>query len=317
VTPRALQGGKQEGADERGDPAIPPRLLLTRFLLGAGIELGPGHAPLDLPFGGVEVTYVDRWDPVENRELFPELGPDAGFPQPGIVANLDVEKLGAIASESQDFVIASHILEHLADPLGQLADIHRVLRIGGVALILLPDRRFTFDFGRAPTSLQHLIDDHRSGTTTVSDEHVEDFIRNTEPWQEGWDLPAHRDEKEQYFDFHRRRSIHAHCWTEDEFVPVLVHTVTAMGMRWNLEDALFVEDVPGALEFGLVLRRVPPSQDGLDCARRVELAYEHLWRRSLASRANPVPVPPPGAHSEEAALRRLYRKGRSVLHRLR
>jgi SAM-dependent methyltransferase len=279
---KSPEGGDNPVSAAADEAAISPRLLLTRYLVGVGLELGPGHAPLELPFGGATVSFVDRWEPRENRELFPELGDQAPFPKPGIVADLDVDKLSFVPRESQDFVIASHILEHLADPLGQLADIHRVLRIGGVALILLPDRRYTFDLHRPATPLRHLIDDHRVGMTTVSNEHVEDFIRNTGGWEERWDMPENREERERFFDLHRRRSIHVHCWTQDEFLPVLVYTSASMDMWWNLEDALFVEDVPGGFEFGLVLRRTQSGRDAHENARRLELEYEHLRRRSLA-----------------------------------
>src|SRR5436190_9220256 len=119
------------------------RRALARHLHGDGLELGPGHAPFPLP-AGVRVRYVDRWSPAENEALFPELD-DPTFPVPDIVADLDRDRLGAVEDATVDFVVASHVLEHVADPLALLADIHRVLRIGGVALVLLPDRRATFD----------------------------------------------------------------------------------------------------------------------------------------------------------------------------
>ena len=118
--------------------------LLARYLVGDGVELGPGHSPFPIPYSGTNVRYVDRWVPDTNRELFPELG-DATFPMPDIIADLDTDRLSALDDESQDFVIASHVLEHLANPLAMLGEIHRALRSGGVALVLLPDRRRTFD----------------------------------------------------------------------------------------------------------------------------------------------------------------------------
>ena len=111
--------------------------LLARFLAGDGVELGPGHSPFPIPYPGTNVRYVDRWVPDTNRELFPELG-EATFPMPDIVADLDTDRLSALDDESQDFVIASHVLEHLANPLAMLGEIHRVLRTWGVALVLLP-----------------------------------------------------------------------------------------------------------------------------------------------------------------------------------
>lgn len=262
--------------------AVPfePRLLLTRFVVGSGIEIGPGHVPFPLPFGGASTRYVDRWEPEDNRALFPELGDaGSGFVRPDIVADLDTDRLAAITDASQDYVIASHVLEHLAEPLGQLADIHRVLRPGGVVLILLPDRRHTFDRDRPPTALAHLVDEHRRGVVTVGDEHIEEFLRATGGWDDGWDEAARREA----FDLHRRRSIHVHTWAQQEFPEVLAHTILEMGMRWDLEDAIFVEDVADGFEFAMVLRRsvseLPPDV----LARRLADSWAHLMLRSQAA----------------------------------
>src|ERR1700692_473036 len=110
---------------------------------------------MPLPFPCVSVRYVDRWQPEENLALFTNLEAGATFPKPDIVANLDVDLLSGLADERQDFVIASHLLEHLANPLAQLEEIHRVLKPGGVVLVLLPDRRHTFDRKRSATPLAH------------------------------------------------------------------------------------------------------------------------------------------------------------------
>ena len=247
-------------------PTVERRVMLTRFLLGQGVELGPGHHPFPLPFGGATVRYVDRWEPTENRALFPELGEAASFPEPDVVANLDTDRLTSLPSESQDFVIASHVLEHLAEPLGQIEEIHRVLRDGGAVLILLPDRRHTFDLHRHPTSLDHLIAEYRQRVTAVDDEHLEEFMRNTDVWSPDWSEAERREAMET----HRRRSIHVHCWSESEFLPVLEHTMTAMGMRWELLDTLFVDEVPGSLEFGVVLRKTTvevPQEELVDHLR--------------------------------------------------
>jgi SAM-dependent methyltransferase len=270
-------------------PELPLRLVLTRFLAGRGIEIGPGHQPLALPFGGAEVRYVDRWEPDESRDLFPELGDGATFPEPDIVANLDTEGLGMLASESEDFVIASHLLEHLADPLGQLAEMHRVLKPGGVLLVLLPDRRHTFDRTRPPTPLDHLVEDHASGMRSVSDAHVEEFLRHTGGWDERFDDHADDEGRAAYFDRHRQRSIHVHCWTEHEFLDVLYHAVTAMDMRWELLDALLVEDVWGGFEFGYALRRCEwPSPSPLGVGARMRATYCALWERSFRTVTHPA-----------------------------
>lgn len=252
------------------------RGLLTRFLSGSGVELGPGHHPMPIPFPGVSVRYVDRWQPEENLALFTNLEAGASFPKPDIVANLDVDRLSALADESQDFVIASHILEHLADPLTQIAEIHRVVKPGGVVLVFLPDRRHTFDRKRSPTPLAHLIAEHRDRVTVVSDEHIEDYLRKTGVWDPSW-TPEQEHEQ---FELNRQRSIHVHCWSEDEFLPVIEYTIAEMGMVWELLDAMFVEDVPDGFEFGFVVRRSPATADPAVVAEKLRLSWQVLAAKS-------------------------------------
>ena len=67
------------------------------------------------------------------------------------------EKLDGLPDESCDFVIANHMLEHTRNPIGDnnRKDV-RVLRPNGILYLALPDKRFTFDAGRAVTSYEHL-----------------------------------------------------------------------------------------------------------------------------------------------------------------
>jgi hypothetical protein len=82
------------------------------------------------------------------------------------------------------------------------------------------------------------------------------------------------------FEVNRERSIHVHCWSEDEFLPVVEHTIVEMGMQWELLDAVFVEDVPDGFEFGFVMRRssvtTPPSVMG----EHFRLGWEVLRAKS-------------------------------------
>src|SRR5262249_36227440 len=63
-------------------------------------------------------------------------------------------------------------------------------------------------------------------------------------------------------ELHRRRSIHVHCWTEDEFVPVLEHGMRCMGHGWLLVDALSTGAAgSNGIEFGYVLRKTVDTVD--------------------------------------------------------
>jgi SAM-dependent methyltransferase len=64
-----------------------------------------------------------------------------------------------IANGSYDFVLSSHVLEHVANPVRALTEWIRVLRIGGVLVLVVPHREGTFDHRRPVTTLEHLVAD--------------------------------------------------------------------------------------------------------------------------------------------------------------
>jgi SAM-dependent methyltransferase len=227
------------------------RVALARHLVGAGIEIGPGHAPFPLAVAAASARYVDRWAPETSLALFPELE-GARFRAPDILLDLDRDGLGPLESESEDFVVAAHVLEHVADPLRLLGEIQRVLRPQGNAVVLLPDRTRTFDAGRPPTPLSHLVAEHEAGVTNVSDEHIVEFVTLVE----GRTEPP----TPELIELHRRRSIHVHCWTEAEFAEVVEYATGSLGQRWLLVDGVHTDD-PASVgsEFGLVLRKAAPG----------------------------------------------------------
>jgi SAM-dependent methyltransferase len=272
------------------------RRFLGRHLRGHGLEVGPGHLPYPLP-PNARVRYVDRWRPDENRERFPELGA-AAFPAPDVVANFDVDRLAPIADESCDFVICSHVIEHLADPIAFLGDINRVLRLGGVALLLVPDRRRTFDAGRSATPLAHLIADHQAGITEVDDEHMLDFLSKAGPEASYLGVPEEPAVRAHWFRWHRERSIHVHCWSEDEFPDVIAYGVRALGHAWELVDAV-ATDAQGSTgaEFGYVLRRATPAAPAGTWADR----FVNDWR-SWRHSGRPVFTRPPVVVQSRAVL---------------
>jgi hypothetical protein len=49
-----------------------------------------------------------------------------------------------------------------------------------------------------------------------------------------------------------------------------------MGMRWELLDAIFIEDAPGSLEFGMALRRSPDGAAPELLAARLGAAWAAL-----------------------------------------
>ena len=131
-----------------------------------GIEIGgpsevfrPG-SPLDL-YG--QVGHLDNcnfspstvWESHQEAE-YPF---DPGKP-PGRSIFCEGSDLAGVPDASYDFVLSSHNLEHLANPVKALAEWKRILRPRGALVLVLPDYRRTFDHRRTPTSVDHMMDDY-------------------------------------------------------------------------------------------------------------------------------------------------------------
>jgi SAM-dependent methyltransferase len=79
---------------------------------------------------------------------------------PGIQYICEATELKPIADRSYECVLASHCLEHVANPLRALAEWKRVLRYGGSLLLVLPHKDGTFDWRRPITPLAHMVEDY-------------------------------------------------------------------------------------------------------------------------------------------------------------
>ncbi len=136
----------------------------ARYICGEGIEIGALHNPQYVP-DGVKVVYIDIISYEECVTKFPELD-SSSVVRPTVIEDGFV--LDSIPDESQDFVIAHHVLEHSPNPIQVLLNWGRVLRKGGRMLISVPAGDLNFDKGREVTSIEHLLDDfelYRRGVT--------------------------------------------------------------------------------------------------------------------------------------------------------
>jgi SAM-dependent methyltransferase len=142
-------------------------LAVENHARGAGLEVGAGASPAIVP-RGARVTYVDKY-PIEFLRSDPELS-RFNFAAPDIVA--PAETLAPIADDSQDFVLAFSLLEHVQDPLGTLRAFCRVTRPGGTLILSVPDRRrYGPDKPRSVTPFEHFERDYREGPAVSVRDH--------------------------------------------------------------------------------------------------------------------------------------------------
>jgi SAM-dependent methyltransferase len=88
----------------------------------------------------------------------------------------EARKLDGVPDDAYDALLASHVVEHLANPLGALAEWQRVVRPGGYMLLIVPHRDGTFDHRRPVTSLEHLQADAVRDTEEDDLTHLEEIL---------------------------------------------------------------------------------------------------------------------------------------------
>jgi SAM-dependent methyltransferase len=119
-----------------------------------------------------------------------------------------------IASQSYDFVLSSHNLEHFANPVKALHEWKRVLRPGGGALIaILPYYRNTFDHRRSPTPVSHMMDDFNRGMGEDDLSHLDEILERHDLSRDpgAGTLEAFRQRSRDNF---HNRCLHQHVFDE-------------------------------------------------------------------------------------------------------
>jgi predicted SAM-dependent methyltransferase len=208
--------------------------LAYRFLAGEGLEIGGLHRPLSVP-PGARARQVDRMTTAELAAAYDEDVADEVLTEVDVVD--DGEKLATIDDGSQDFIVANHFLEHTGDPIGTIAVHLRKLKPGGVLFYAVPDKRWSFDFRREVTSLEHMVRDHEEGPGGSRREHYDEWgllvtgtaeERDREDWPERGAEMARALEAEDY-------SIHTHVFTEASFLALLLHCRERSGEGFEIE----------------------------------------------------------------------------------
>lgn len=140
------------------------RALSSVNLDGRGLELGPSYNPLVPKASGRRIDTVDH---APREELVAKYR-GFGLAEDKLDAIDEVDFLwdgGSLLSVvpdhgGYDYIIASHFIEHTVDLLGFLDDCHQLLNETGRLALVIPDKRFTFDFFKPLTSIGSVIDAH-------------------------------------------------------------------------------------------------------------------------------------------------------------
>jgi SAM-dependent methyltransferase len=95
---------------------------------------------------------------------------------PGRLFIADAVSLQGIEAGQYDFVASSHVLEHVANPLRAIGAQLRVIKDGGLLLIVLPHGAAAFDWRRPMTSFEHILGDYERDVGEDDLSHVDEFL---------------------------------------------------------------------------------------------------------------------------------------------
>ncbi|MGQ0723533.1 MAG: methyltransferase domain-containing protein [Candidatus Eiseniibacteriota bacterium] len=171
------------------------RILALVDRNGAGLEIGPSFRPLVPKSAGGNVKIADHADAETLRTKYREV--------PGAserIEDVDFVMSGGLAQSIPlrshfDWIVASHVIEHVADLVGFLSDCELLLKPGGVLALAVPDKRFCFDAARGISGLGEVMRAHAERRTKPDRHDVLDYHMNTVSrggvfgWHEGYGEP--------------------------------------------------------------------------------------------------------------------------------
>ena len=249
--------------------------LLNTFdkILGLkGLEIGALNSPIiqleDVVDGG-EIFYLDH---LSTDELRGKYRADTSVNIDNIV-NVDFvcpdgDLVKAVAGNQFDYIIASHVIEHVPNLLKFLQDTAKILKPGGQLFLIIPDKRFTFDAERPETTFGTVLDSFLSGDTKPGVKAVYDHFAKSvemnahEVWhgllkdkqpkkllstQLAWELANDVKFNNGYYD------VHVNIFTPQSFFEILERAILHNVVNFEVER--FEDTEVGKLEFFTILKK--------------------------------------------------------------
>ena len=120
-------------------------------------------------------------------------------------------QLSDITDNKYDFLLSSHNLEHMANPIKALKEWQRVVKPGGHIVLVLPHYARTSDSGRVPTTIHHMVEDYDRNAGEDDLTHVEEILVARHSNDQSY---ADDDIKDTLLNNFSRRIMHHHVFDE-------------------------------------------------------------------------------------------------------
>lgn len=270
------------------------RLLQGVDASGLGLEIGPGLHPLLPKREGYRVETIDHASAEELRAKYASLEDKERLE---LIEEVDFVWKGGPMDELTgrkgyyDFIVASHVLEHVPDLVAFFQQCETMLKDNGRLCLALPDKRFCFDTLRGRASTGDVLQAHLEKRTRHTPGKVFDHFAYYMKYdgQDGWDKNARGNFALQYdlsvAVLHYERSqredayIDVHNWA---FTPaafrMIMNNLRIMGLT-TLVEAFFAPTE--GIEFMVGYAKNPqdaPDPEFMRNQLAEELREEQRWR---------------------------------------
>lgn len=143
-----------------------------------GLEIGPLANPLVRKSDG-NILYVDYADTPALRQRY------ANDPHVNVENIVHVDAVWGAKTMTEvmggtcvDYIIASHVIEHVPDLITWLKELNSVLSSNGEVRLVVPDKRYTFDCLRAETRLCDVVSTYLIHARVPQPREIIDFCTN-------------------------------------------------------------------------------------------------------------------------------------------
>ena len=138
------------------------------------LEIGPSLNPVLPKAEGYNVAVLDHVDQAGLIAKYAVYGLDTSVIEPVDFVWRGGSLAEAVQHTRYDAIVAAHVIEHAPDFIGFLTDCSESLTGTGSVYLLVPDKRYCFDFFQPLTDVAKILGDHRAKRTRHS---FESFYR--------------------------------------------------------------------------------------------------------------------------------------------
>jgi len=265
-----------------------------------GIEIGPLDRPI-LSKAEAQVYFVDYTSLERLQEIHrtsPGISPE-NICKPDFIAGADPLSLTLKNLGKIDYVIASHVIEHVPDMVRWFKDLAALLKDQGIVSLVVPDKRFTFDLLRPVSSAGDVLEAYWAQAQRPALGQVWDTtamavnISAVEAWQGAHSGPYRYSLKDaqdsvehvkadpsHYFD--------CHCWVLTPKTLIEIWKCLSELDLFDFEILDFQSTKANELEFFVSLRKVDSNQSRSEQLKAQLTSFSRWKFQDNFRRLNPL-----------------------------